>query len=266
MESFFVRQIVVPVNSLGGESKVAKVLLIDDELETLEIHKSYLEAEHHVYTFSSGAEALDNIPLIKPDVIVLDIEMPFLDGFEVLERLREMKDATDVPVIGVTGQKNKTTALNFLGKGAVAYLTKPVGKSVLTERVNEVLKKAEEKKTKKKILFVDDEIESLLLYKAVLQEDYNVMALNSSKTALAYLQKFVPDLIILDYQMPLYNGKALYQMISKMDRLKNVSVLFLTGTTDKDVLLECATLLPQGVVLKSAGKEALLEKVKSILG
>ena len=245
---------------------MAKVMLIDDELETLEIHKSYLENEHEVYAYSSGSEALDYVPFVKPDVILLDIEMPFMDGFEVLEQLREMKDSTDVPIIGVTGQKDKTTAINFLGKGAIAYLMKPVERNMFVERVNDILKKAEEKKSKKKILLVDDELESLLLYKSLLQEEYNVMALNSSKTAMAYLQKYVPDLIILDYHMPLYNGKAIYQMISKMDRLKNTAVFFLTGTTDNEELLECATLLTQGVVLKSAGKDALMEKVKNILG
>ena len=61
---------------------MAKVMLIDDELETLEIHKSYLENEHEVYAYSSGSEALDYVPFVKPDVILLDIEMPFMDGFE----------------------------------------------------------------------------------------------------------------------------------------------------------------------------------------
>ena len=245
---------------------MGKVMLIGDELETLEIFKGYLEDEHEVYAFSAGAEALEQIVEIKPDIILLDIEMPFLDGFEVLERIREIRDGAEIPIVGVNGQKNRTTALNFLGKGGAAYLTKPVSKNLMQDKVREILQKTEEKKTRKKILLVDDELESLLVYKTILQEKYNVMALNSSKTALAYLQKFVPDLIVLDYQMPLYNGRALYQMISKMERLKDIPVLFLTGSTDKESLLECATLLPQGLVLKSAGKDALLDKVNSILG
>lgn len=256
----------VKENVAQEEMILGKIMLIDDELETLEIHKSYLEDEHEVYAFSSGTDALAQIVDVKPDIILLDIEMPFLDGFEVLERIRELRDGAEIPIVGVTGQKNKTTALNFLGKGGVAYLTKPVEKKLMQEKVNEILQKTEERKNRKKILLVDDELESLLIYKTVLQEKYNVMALNSSKTALAYLQKFVPDLIVLDYQMPLYNGRALYQMISKMERLKDVPVLFLTGTTDKEVLLECATLLPQGVILKAAGKDALLERIKSIIG
>lgn len=121
------------------------------------------------------------------------------------------------------------------------------------------------KKAKKKILIVDDELESLIVYKNILLQKYNVMALNSGKLAIEYLQKFVPDLIVLDYQMPLYNGRAVYQMVRKMERLNHVPVIFLTGTTEREVLLECAALMPQGVVLKSAGREALLDKIENVL-
>lgn len=244
---------------------MAKVLIIDDELETLEIHKTFLQAEHEVFMFQSGLDALNEMTRIAPDIILLDIEMPFMDGFEVLERLRGRKEWAQIPVVGVTGQKDKTTALNFMGKGGVAYLMKPVEKNLMLERIREILRKQEEKKTKKKILIVDDELESLLLYKNILQERYNVMPLNSGKLAIEYLQKFVPDLIILDYQMPLYNGRAVYQMIRKMERLEDIPIIFLTGTTEREVLVECATLMPQGVVLKAAGKDALLEKVRSVL-
>lgn len=244
---------------------MGKVLIIDDELETLEIHKAYLKAEHEVYMFQSGAEALDQMAKIVPDIILLDIEMPFMDGFEVLERLRGRKEYAEIPVVGVTGQKDKTTALNFIGKGAASYLMKPVEKNLMLERIREILHKQQEKKAKKKILIVDDELESLLVYKNILQEQYNVMPLNSGKLAIEYLQKFVPDLIILDYQMPLFNGRAVYQMIRKMERLEAVPVIFLTGTTEREVFVECATLGSEGVVLKSAGKGALLEKVRSVL-
>ena len=243
---------------------MGRIVIIDDDIVTLEIHKTYLAGEHQVYTFDDGQEALEHIAEVKPDVVLLDIEMPFMDGFEVLEKLRQMKGCAQIPVIGVTGQRDKVTALKFLGKGAVAYLMKPIEKNLLLDKVAAVLAEEQTKKDKKKVLLVDDETESLLFYKMALQEDYNVTMLNSSKNALEYLQRFVPDLIILDYQMPLYNGRALYQMISKMERVAEVPVIFLTGTTERDVLIECATLKPRAVVLKSAGKEALLERVKSV--
>lgn len=243
---------------------MGKIVIIDDDIITLEIHRKYLENSHVVYTFDSGQEALEHIAEIRPDVILLDIEMPFMNGFEVLEKLHGKRDFAEIPVIGVTGQREKVTALRFLGEGAVAYLMKPVEKQLMLEKVDEVIKKSFEQKNKKKVLLVDDELESLLFYKTALQADYSVVTLNSSKLALEYLQKYVPDLIILDYQMPLYNGRALYQMISKMERLANVPVVFLTGSSEREVLLECAALQPKAVVLKSTGREGLLEKLKGI--
>lgn len=240
------------------------IAIVDDDIITLEIHRKYLENFHVVHTFDNGPEALEKLPDIRPDVILLDIEMPGMDGFEFLKKLRVLKDCAETPVIGVTGQGDKVTVLRFIGEGATAYLMKPVEKQLLVEKVDEVLRKSGEQRNKKKVLLVDDEPESLLFYKAALETDYSVITLNSSKLAIEYLQKFVPDLIILDYQMPLYNGRALYQMISKMERLAEVPVVFLTGTTEKEVLLECAAMQPRAVVLKSTGKEGLLEKVRDI--
>lgn len=243
---------------------MGRVVIVDDDIITLEIHKKYLENFHMVYAFDKGLDALTQLPDIRPDVILLDIEMPGMDGFEFLKKLHVMKECAEIPVIGVTGQGDKVTVLRFIGEGAAAYLMKPVEKQLLVDKVNEVLEKSNAQRNKKKVLLVDDEPESLLFYKSALEGEYSVVTLNSSKLAIEYLQKFVPDLIILDYQMPLFNGRALYQMISKMERLAEVPVVFLTGTTEKEVLLECAAMQPRAVVLKSTGKEGLLEKVRDI--
>lgn len=245
---------------------MGKIVIVDDEIESLEIHKGYLEEEHTVITFQYSTEALEEMARIKPDVILMDIEMPFLNGFEMLERLHDIKECAEIPILGVTGQSSKASVLNFLGKGGAGYLTKPVEKKVLQEKVRELIVQEEEKKIRKKILIVDDELESLYMFKNILEKKYNVMALNSGKMAIEYLQKFVPDLIILDYQMPLYSGKATYQVIKNMESQKEVPIMFLTGTQDKETLMECAALKPEGMVLKTAGRDALLEKVASLLG
>ncbi len=243
---------------------MGRIAIVDDDIITLEIHKKYLENQHEVYIFDNGPEALEQIPDIKPDAILLDIEMPGMDGFEFLKKLHVMSECAEIPVIGVTGQGDKVTVLRFVGEGAAAYLMKPVERQLLVDKVNEVLRKSGEQRNKKKVLLVDDEPESLLFYKSALEEMFSVVTLNSSKLAIEYLQKFIPDLIVLDYQMPLFNGRALYQMITKMERLEAVPVIFLTGTTEKEVLLECAAMQPRAVVLKSTGKEGLLEKVRDI--
>ena len=118
---------------------MGQVVIVDDDIITLEIHRKYLENFHEVYTFESGAEALEQLPTILPDIILLDIEMPGMDGFEFLKKLHVMKDCAEIPVIGVTGQGDKITVLRFVGEGAAAYLMKPVERQLLIEKVSEVL-------------------------------------------------------------------------------------------------------------------------------
>lgn len=243
---------------------MAKVMLIDDELETLEIHEEYLNNEHEVFPYNSGSNAIDDFHKVNPDIILLDIEMPFMDGFQVLEKLQGVMGFDKVPIVGVTGQNSKATVLKFIGKGGTSYLAKPVGKQAMLDKVNEILAKAKDIATKPKVLLVDDELESLTLTKSMLEPDYDVMALNSSKLALEYISKVVPDVVILDYHMPLYDGRTLSQMIKKMEKLKDVPIMYLTSE-QPSVIVAAGAPLPDAIVLKSAGKESLIEKLESIL-
>lgn len=245
---------------------MSKILIIDDSQEELDIHKKYLEQYHTVITFQSSLEAVNQLYRIKPDLILLDINMPYLDGFEVLEKVRSMPDGATVPVIGLTGENNKASVVKFMSKGGNTYLVKPVHQELLLNKVTEALELEQKKREKKKILVVDDEMESLFIIKSYLKDDYHVVALNSSKVAIDYLHKFVPDLIILDYNMPLFNGKVAFQIIRQIDKMKDVPIMFLTGEQEKEILVECAALLPAGVLLKSVGKDVIMQKIKEILG
>lgn len=242
-----------------------KIVIIDDEPASLEILEGYLKDDYETFTFHSSVDAIEEIPKIEPDLVLLDIVMPYIDGYEMLKRIRNMKSCAEIPIIGISGQKNRTAVLEFLSRGGTRYFSKPVEKHLLQGEVEELLRHEASKKIKKRILVIDDELESLYLYKTMLQKNYNVMTLNSGKMAIEYLLKFVPDLILLDYQMPLYNGRAMYQIIRKMDKVKDVPVLFLTGTQDNDVLLEITALIPDGVILKNSGKDVLLEKIENAL-
>lgn len=244
---------------------MARIMMIDDEPETLEIYKCYLQNDFVLFPYHTGAEALRDVQEVHPDLILLDIEMPYMDGFKVLEYLKSSGELSQIPVIGVTGQRSKTVALKFLGKGAAAYVTKPVSRDDLRNKIREVYDKEQEKRNKKKILIVDDEIESLLYYKTLLSEEYNVMGLSSGKAALDYLCKVVPDLIILDYQMPLFTGKQLLQIIRTMEKVKHVPVVFLTGTSDKEIILACAEVDVEGVLSKKQKKEELLLRIEEIM-
>lgn len=104
---------------------MAKILIIDDEAVLRKQLKRTLSLyDHEIYTASSGRDGIAKFNIEKPDVIVLDIKMPGMDGIEVLTKIKEI--SSKVEVIMVTGHGGVETAIEALKLGAFRYLTKPV--------------------------------------------------------------------------------------------------------------------------------------------
>ena len=108
------------------------------------------------------------------------------------------------------------------------------------------------------ILLVDDDDDFLALTSRWFRKDYAVTAVNSGKKALAALEKEVPDLLLLDYEMPEMNGAEVLRQIRANPKLKDLAVVFLTGTEDKENVRKAESLHPEGFLLKTMGKTGLL--------
>ncbi|GMU94760.1 MULTISPECIES: response regulator transcription factor [Ignavibacterium] len=122
---------------------MSKILLIDDEPDILEFLKYNLEQEgYQVITGTDGQQALDKISE-NPDLIVLDIMMPKLDGFEVMERIRADKRYKDIPVIFLTAKAGEVNEIKGLELGAIDYIQKPISPKKLIARVKANLKKSD---------------------------------------------------------------------------------------------------------------------------
>lgn len=241
------------------------ILIVDDSMEQLEMHRQYLSDSYRVVCCKSGEEALEHLGTEIPQLILLDIEMPMMDGFAVLEQIRQINNAMDLPVIGLTGNKSKASVLSFISKGGNDYLTKPVAREALREKVAAVLAQEAKRRELKKILIVDDELETLLLLKSLLKDTYSVTILNAGKMAIDYLYKNKADLILLDYHMTPFSGVSLFRMLQNLENAKDIPVAFITGCHDKESLLECARLKPAGVLLKPIEKGELLSRIREIL-
>ena len=120
--------------------------------------------------------------------------------------------------------------------------------------------------SKKNILIVDDNSMILRNIKAILNADYEVSVAPSGKHAFRVIEENKPDLILLDYEMPEMNGKEVFQKLSQDENLKDIPVVFLTGTDSKQRVYDLLSLKPAGYILKPADPDALLEKIKEILG
>ncbi len=116
-----------------------KVLVVDDDPNTVRLVKLYLQKEGHtVFTASNGVEALEAARSKRPDLIVLDIMMPGMDGIEVCETLRQ---ESDVAVIMLTARTTDEDKLKGLNIGADDYVTKPFSPGELAARVRAVLRR-----------------------------------------------------------------------------------------------------------------------------
>ena len=119
--------------------------------------------------------------------------------------------------------------------------------------------------TKGHILIVDDDKNMLKMLRMFLADDYTVTIVDSGKLALEAVIKKTPDLILLDYMMPLFDGPHVLEIIRKREESKNVPVLFLTSVTDREKILECLSLNPQGYLVKPISREELLQRVDEVL-
>lgn len=121
-------------------ARAPKILLVDDDPDLVEMYKDFLEPQHYrVYAAYNGEEALMQAVKELPDLIILDIVMPKMNGYEVIGRLKENRDTCEIPVIVLTGYGLDQERLNYLGSRALPALYKPVNMKEFLQAVNEVL-------------------------------------------------------------------------------------------------------------------------------
>jgi len=127
-----------------------KILLVDDEADILEFLKYNLEQEDfEVLVSTNGKDALKKI-FQNPDLIVLDIMMPEMDGFEVYEQIKKNKEYQDIPIIFLTAKSGETDEIKGLDLGASDYIQKPISPKKLIARIKSNLRKASKPEKKSK--------------------------------------------------------------------------------------------------------------------
>jgi two-component system alkaline phosphatase synthesis response regulator PhoP/two-component system response regulator RpaA len=121
---------------------MARILAIDDEQDIHDLIKQGL-AEHEVLIASNGLEGLEKARHLVPDLVLLDVNMPEMDGFEVCRQLRANPDLAGVPVIFLTGRGELADKLEGFDAGADDYVVKPFDVVELGVRVRAVLRRAQ---------------------------------------------------------------------------------------------------------------------------
>ena len=121
-----------------------KILAVDDEKFIVRLVQVTLERQgYQVVTAYDGKEALQKVEAEKPDLVVLDVMMPYMDGFEVLQTLRRDPATRDIPVIMLTAKAQDADVFRGWQSGVDCYLTKPFNPLELVSFVNRIFQSLE---------------------------------------------------------------------------------------------------------------------------
>lgn len=119
---------------------------------------------------------------------------------------------------------------------------------------------------KRRLLIVDDDGTTLRVLKAMLEHEYDVTIVNSGMNAMKAIGKKRPDVILLDYEMPVCDGRQTLEMLRADEESRNIPVVFLTGVNDREHIEAVLSLRPAGYLLKPPDKKKIVEAIKSALG
>jgi CheY-like chemotaxis protein len=186
-----------------------------------------------------------------------------MDDVNLFKYLNEAIDTERFMLYLIGNRDELTLALNYIAKEKVqeTYL-RPLDVKLLAEHLDSVVEySAVDESLRKKILIIDDDGTMLRMMRTWLSVKYHVYMASSGKIALSFLAQNPVDLILLDYEMPVASGPQVLGMIRADARFRDIPVFFLTGKNDRDSVMSVMSLKPDGYVIKTAGKQALLEKV-----
>lgn len=123
-----------------------KIILVDDQIVNLTVGRNALAGTYDVFTVPSGEKLLELIPKVTPDMILLDIEMPGMNGYDTLKRIKENPETAQIPVIFLTAMSDTGSELEGLSLGAIDYISKPFSPPLLLKRIESHLLVVEQKK------------------------------------------------------------------------------------------------------------------------
>ncbi|WPC65149.1 EAL domain-containing protein [Rhodoferax ferrireducens] len=227
------------------------ILIVDDVNENLHALMNILRDDYAILAANTGEKALElarRVP--QPDLILLDIKMPGMDGYSVLAHLKADPKTADIPVIFVTALADAADEARGLTLGVADYITKPVNPDLLHLRVRIQLELqrhrrqpvtfdiAHQQERQASLLVVDDVPENIHELLDALKEEYRIMVANSGPKALELVQgPTPPDLVLLDIVMPGMDGYEVCQRIKASAAGNGIPVIFVTvvDATDQKV-------------------------------
>ena len=239
------------------------VVVLEDDLAELNLVTRQLTgAGYVVIPVVEGRLALDTCFTRKPDLVISDLGMPGMDGFEFIRQLR--RSECNAPVVVISGLDKREKAL---AAGANAYLAKPVDRELLLSTVEKeiVAARMRARVAKKHILVLEDEPLMLRLLRAELEPaGFRVTSVENGTAALEIVEHDPPDLVISDLVVPGIDG---LQLITKLRREHNYKapILVVSGHADEKHRRAAADAGADAFLAKPVEQPELLAHVKELL-
>lgn len=196
-----------------------RILIVEDDRSIASLQKDYLELSGYSVTIvNSGAEGLKALKAEEFELVILDIMLPGMDGFEVLRTIREQDD---IPVLLVSARAEEIYKINGLGLGADDYITKPFSSGELVARVNAHLKKYERMKER---FGKGNEGPKLQVRGLEIQKDSRRVFVNGKEVTMA-AKEFDLLLFLFQHANRVFGKEELFERIWGMDALGDASTV-----------------------------------------
>jgi putative two-component system response regulator len=134
-----------------GYGKRKTIMVVDDNMTNLTIAKEILKTHYKVYAVPSAEILFDLLEHVRPDMILLDVEMPEVNGYETISRMKAVPGWMDIPVVFLTQMSDKESELKGLSLGAIDYVSKPFSEPLLLKRIENHLSAADQRKQLKEL-------------------------------------------------------------------------------------------------------------------
>lgn len=254
------------------------ILIVDDDPNYRKLLKARLSHAGFIITEASdGSEAVEILKVESYDVILLDLNMPNMGGYEVLEWINGNNNTQDSNVIVLTAESNRDHVVTSLTLGAKDFVTKSADKLELIMRIKRVCEiKTLEAKTHNKIsdeellqsniLVVDDDKLSIgLTARRLEKHGYKALQATNGKDALSTICEQEINLVLLDINMPDINGFEVLKRIRSIKSKEELAVVMVTAVEDPDTVIDCINAGADDYIMKPFHPTELIARISSIL-
>lgn len=233
-------------DTLGNGKRGQLILVVDDEVNIRSLLRQELsEAGYQVIEAIDGLEALTKARQEKPDLIILDVMMPGLNGFDVTSILKSDQATLHIPILILSIVEDRERGFRL---GAEDYLTKPLETDRLLHSIGALLERARRGESHRKVLVIDEDVTMLTTISNLLeQRGCEVIGAHNSLDGLKKAEREKPDLIVLNTPVLKMNNHEILNALRHESGMRDAPVIMLTNTISPE---EVADILEQSLSKK----------------